>query len=75
MAKERLAVILKRMDRDGDSKISKDELNQWILRSFSLLSREESKERFDDSDENKDGKVTWREFKIEEHDLEVRLGL
>ena len=70
-AKERLSLILTRMDLSGDQKVSKEELNQWILRSFSLLSREESQERFDDADHDKDGKITWREFKIEEHDLEV----
>ena len=42
----------------------------WILRSFKSLSKEESDERFDDSDENEDGFVSWKEYAAEEFDLD-----
>ena len=58
------------MDRNMDEKISKDELTQWILRSFRSLSQEESTERFQDADENKDGFVTWDEYQSEEFDID-----
>ena len=47
------------------------ELYAWILRSFKSLSQEESDERFDDSDENEDAFVTWKEYATEEFDLEL----
>ncbi|XP_046385127.1 reticulocalbin-2 isoform X1 [Ischnura elegans] len=60
-AKKRLAVLLKKMDLDGDENISRKELKAWILRSFRMLSDEEAKERMEDADENEDGKVSWVE--------------
>lgn len=46
-----------------------------------MLSEEESQDRFEDSDENEDGKVTWQEYltdtfgisdnNIESHDEKV----
>lgn len=60
-AKKRLSVLLKKMDLDGDERISRKELKAWILRSFSMLSEEEAKERMEDADENEDGKVSWAE--------------
>lgn len=32
---------------------------------FSMLSEEESNERFEDADENEDGRVTWEEYKVD----------
>ena len=50
--------------------IFRQELYAWILRSFKSLSKEESDERFDDSDENEDGFVSWKEYAAEEFDLD-----
>jgi len=69
-AKEKLAILLKKMDLNGDKSIERQELYAWILRSFKSLSKEESDERFDDSDENEDGFVSWREYAAEEFDLD-----
>jgi len=69
-AKEKLAVLLKKMDLNGDKSIERQELYAWILRSFKSLSKEESDERFDDSDENEDGFVSWKEYAAEEFDLD-----
>jgi Ca2+-binding EF-hand superfamily protein len=44
--------------------ICRNELYSWILRSFKSLSKEESDERFEDCDDNEDGKVTWDEYKV-----------
>lgn len=68
-AKKRLEILLKKMDRDSDGKIEKDELKQWIIRSFASLSKEESEERFLDSDVDKNGYVSWQEYKEEEFDF------
>lgn len=42
----------------------------WILRSFKSLSAEDSKDRFDDADEDEDGFVSWDEYKAEEYDFD-----
>ncbi|BES88630.1 EFh [Nesidiocoris tenuis] len=62
-AKRRLAILLVKMDLNRDEYIDRKELTAWILRSFKLLTAEESAERFEDADENEDGKVSWEEYK------------
>ena len=47
-AKKRLAVLVEKMDVNKDGFVDKAELQEWILRSFKSLSREESEERFDE---------------------------
>ncbi|XP_063242709.1 reticulocalbin-2 [Bacillus rossius redtenbacheri] len=61
-AKRRLAILLKKMDLNSDGFVSRNELHAWILRSLSMLSEEESEDRFEDADENEDGVVTWQEY-------------
>ncbi|CAB4066549.1 unnamed protein product [Lepeophtheirus salmonis] len=65
-AKARLAILLRRMDRNGNRRIEDTELHSWILRSFKSLSLEESNERLNEADFNKDGFVTWHEYLKEE---------
>ena len=43
-AKKRLAVLAAKMDRNSDGFVDKTELHQWIVRSFRMLSREDSDE-------------------------------
>jgi len=69
-AKRRLRVLLTKMDRTGDENIDRNELYSWILRSFKSLSEEDSKDRFEDADEDEDGFVTWEEYKSEEYDFD-----
>ena len=46
-------------------------MQAWILRSFKMLSQEESTERFEDNNEDDDDFVTWDEYKANEfEDLE-----
>jgi len=66
IAKERLRKLATRMDRNLDGKIDKKELQAWILRSFKMLSQEESTERFDDNNDDDDDFVTWEEYKNNE---------
>merc|ERR1712038_1661247 len=66
VAKERLRKLAVKMDRNLDGKIDKKELQAWILRSFRMLSQEESTERFDDNNEDGDDFVTWDEYKANE---------
>lgn len=61
-SKKRLAVLVTKMDLNGDKYVDRHELKAWILRSFRSLSEEEGNERFTDIDENEDGEVTWKEY-------------
>lgn len=69
-AKKRLAILLTKMDLNGDSEITTTELKQWILRSFKSLSEEESMEKLNEVDSNKDNLVTWNEYKAETYGVE-----
>ncbi|XP_042226178.1 reticulocalbin-2-like isoform X1 [Homarus americanus] len=61
-SKRRLEILLLKMDRNNDKLIERTELHSWILRSFRMLSEEESSERMDEVDEDEDGYVTWSEY-------------
>ncbi|OXU24995.1 hypothetical protein TSAR_006379 [Trichomalopsis sarcophagae] len=61
-SKRRLRILLNKMDLNGDQFIERNELKAWILRSFKMLSDEESKDRLEDADADGDGKVTWEEI-------------
>merc|ERR1719435_48212 len=69
-AKRRLAILLGKMDRNHDQTIDRNEMYSWILRSFKSLSAEDSKDRFDDADEDEDGFVSWDEYRAEEYDFD-----
>ena len=43
-AKKRLAILAAKMDRNSDGFVDKTELHQWIVRSFRMLSKEDSDE-------------------------------
>ncbi|XP_057337670.1 reticulocalbin-2 [Microplitis mediator] len=61
-SKKRLRILLEKMDLNGDEFIERHELKAWILRSFSLLTEEESKDRLEDADSNEDGRISWEEI-------------
>lgn len=61
-SKRRLAILLTKMDLNNDKFIERNELKAWILRSFSMLSAEESQDRLEDADTDEDGKVSWNEI-------------
>ncbi|XP_064121708.1 reticulocalbin-2-like isoform X2 [Macrobrachium nipponense] len=61
-AKRRLEILLVKMDRNNDKDIDRKELHSWILRSFRMLSEEESTERLEEVDDDEDGYVTWSEY-------------
>ncbi len=69
-AKKRLAILLTKMDLNGDSEITTLELKQWILRSFKSLSEEESREKLNEVDLDKDNYVTWNEYKAETYGVD-----
>lgn len=69
-AKRRLGVLLTKMDRDNDEAIDRNEMYAWILRSFKALSKEDSDERFEETDTDENGLISWAEYKSEEFDFD-----
>ena len=69
-AKKRLRILVDKMDSDSDGFVDKSEMNAWILKSFASLSKEESEERFEDTDEDGDSIISWDEYKRAEFDLD-----
>ncbi|KAL2715750.1 reticulocalbin-2 [Vespula squamosa] len=61
-SRRRLSILLTKMDLNNDNFIERNELKAWILRSFSMLSTEESQDRLEDADNDEDGKVSWDEI-------------
>lgn len=61
-SKRRLAMLLTKMDLNADKFIDRNELKAWILRSFDMLSTEESQDRLEDVDVDNDGTVSWTEI-------------
>lgn len=61
-SKRRLGLLVEKMDRNQDKFVDRHELKAWILRSFKSLAEEEAMDRFEDADEDKDYRVTWREY-------------
>lgn len=62
-AKKRLRILAGKMDRNGDGFVDKTELRQWIVRSFRMLSREDSDDRLEDADQDEDNHISWDEHK------------
>lgn len=50
------------MDLNADGFVDKHELKTWIFNSLKQLDREETDERFDEVDENRDGLITFTEY-------------
>lgn len=61
-SKQRLAILITKMDTNNDKFIDRHELKAWILRSFKSLSEEEATDRFEEIDEDEDNKITWMEY-------------
>jgi len=61
-SKKRLRVLAKKMDKDGDELVTLIELTDWVYHSLIHMDKEETDERFDEIDSNKDNLVTWAEY-------------
>lgn len=61
-AKKKLSLLVKKMDKNQDGFVTKDELTDWILMSFRMLDEEDAREEFEDADEDNDGKISWADY-------------
>lgn len=62
-SKRRLRILVTKegMDANGDGLVKRNELLQWLTKSFQQLAHEEGSERLIESDVNGDGLVSWSE--------------
>lgn len=63
IAKKKLRILAKQMDTNGDGQISEEELVNKIMHSFKTLDMEDGQDQFKELDVNKDGFITWKEYK------------
>lgn len=70
-SKNRLrALVTTGMDANKDGFVDKQELIEWILRSFRNLAIEDGNERLEEEDLNKDGVVSWDEHLRDTFDID-----
>lgn len=62
-AKKRLKVLVRRVDTDSDGFVTEAELTNWIKEMFNKRLEEGVEEDVKTKDEDKDGKITWDEYK------------
>jgi hypothetical protein len=61
-SRRRLRILANKMDKNKDGFVTEDELSEWVHNSMVSLDQEETDERFDEIDQNKDGEITWTEY-------------
>uniref|UniRef100_A0A914CKF2 Reticulocalbin-3 n=1 Tax=Acrobeloides nanus TaxID=290746 RepID=A0A914CKF2_9BILA len=61
-SKRRLRILATKMDKNSDGFVDQQELSGWIQQSMLSLDKEETDERFDEIDINKDKTITWAEY-------------
>ncbi|CAD5209377.1 unnamed protein product [Bursaphelenchus xylophilus] len=74
-SKKRLRALAVRMDEDKNGIITLRELEDWVYNSLLSLDEEETRERFEEIDQDHDGKVTWQEYIHEAFGTEDGKGL
>lgn len=62
-AKKRLKGLVKQVDSDNNGFVTEEELTNWIKEVFNKRLEEGVEEDVNTKDENKDGKITWDEYK------------
>lgn len=62
-SKRRLGIVVDKIDKDEDGKITEKELEEWIVFTQSRYIREDSDKQFKAHDKNEDEKVSWEEYK------------
>ena len=62
-SKKRLKVLAEgQMDADRDKIVTMDELSNYVYKSLISLDKEETDERFEEIDTDRDGQITWKEY-------------
>ncbi|XP_031559709.1 calumenin-like [Actinia tenebrosa] len=67
--KKRLRSLFVKMDVDGDKKLSRKELTDWIVDNMKKHVLKSTKMRMKELDKNKDGKASWDEYVNEQYEM------
>merc|ERR1711868_63318 len=62
-AKEKLGYLIDKMDKNGDGNVDEQELTQWIHYVQTKYICDDTERQWEDNDLDKDGKITWDEYK------------
>ena len=62
-SKRRLGLIIDKIDKDSNGKITEEELEKWLIFVQTRYIREESEKQFQYHDTDQDGKIRWEEYK------------
>ncbi|XP_012726951.2 reticulocalbin-2 [Fundulus heteroclitus] len=73
--REKILEIVKKIDTNGDSLLSAEEITLWIQHVYRKYALEDAEERFAEFDLNKDGLVTWEEYGSVAHDQLVNFDV
>uniref|UniRef100_A0A146W696 Reticulocalbin-3 n=1 Tax=Fundulus heteroclitus TaxID=8078 RepID=A0A146W696_FUNHE len=73
--REKIIEIVKKIDTNGDSLLSAEEITLWIQHVYRKYALEDAEERFAEFDLNKDGLVTWEEYGSVAHDQLVNFDV
>jgi len=62
-SKEKLGKLFHKVDSDSDGQVTEDELKEWIKHTQNRYIMEDSEKQMKQNDMDKDGFVTWDEYK------------
>ena len=73
-SKQRLKFLVENgIDANKDGFVDKNELSEWVLKSFKNLAIEEGEDRLEEDDNDNDGLVSWEEYLKESFDYDELL--
>jgi Ca2+-binding EF-hand superfamily protein len=62
-AREKLSILVDKMDKDKDGQVTEKELTTWIHYVQTKYIYEDTDRQWEENDKNRDGKITWQEYK------------
>ena len=62
-SRRRLKIIVDKMDKNGDKKITEEELKNWITFTQNRYIEEDTRKQFEQHDTDQDRKINWEEYR------------
>ena len=61
-ARDKLILLVEKMDRDGDGKVTEEELTVWIHYVQTKYIYDDTERQWEENDTDKDGRISWQEY-------------
>jgi len=61
-ARDKLILLIEKMDRDKDGKVTEEELTIWIHYVQTKYIYDDTERQWEENDTDKNGKITWEEY-------------